>query len=45
MLPRVAIGRHSASMRTNVDRYRLLVGDGLMDEVTRLARELSGVRI
>jgi trehalose synthase len=45
MLPRVAIGRHSASMRTNVDRYRLLVGDGLMDEVTQLARELSGVRI
>ena len=45
MLPRVAIGRHSASMRANVDRYRPLVGDGLMDEVSQLARELSGVRI
>jgi trehalose synthase len=45
MLPRVAIGRHSALVRANVDRYRLLVGDGLMDEVTRLARELSGIRV
>lgn len=35
MLPRVAIGRPNASVRANVDRYRLLVGDDLMDEVTR----------
>jgi trehalose synthase len=41
----VGIGRPNTSVRANVDRCRLLVGDGLMDEVARLARELSGVRI
>lgn len=45
VLPRVAIGRPNASVRANVDRYRLLVGDDLMNEVAALARELNGVRI
>lgn len=45
MLPRVAIGRPNASVRANVERYRLLVGDSLMDEVAGLARDLKGVRI
>ncbi len=45
MLPRVAIGRPNASVRANVERYRLLVGDDMMDEVSALARDLRGVRI
>jgi trehalose synthase len=45
MLPRVAIGRPTASVCANVERYRLLVGDEMMDEVADLARNLNGVRI
>ena len=33
MLPKVAIGRPNAAVTANVENYRLLVGDELMDEV------------
>ncbi len=45
MLPKVAIGRPNASVRANVEQYRLLVGDEMMDEVISLARDLNKVRI
>jgi trehalose synthase len=45
MLPRVAIGRPSAAITADVEQYRLLVGDELMDEVAALAKELRSVRI
>jgi len=45
MLPQVAIGNHTASARANVERYRMVVGDELIDRIARLARELKDVRI
>jgi trehalose synthase len=45
MLPKVSMGRHCSAMSTNVENYRPLVGDELIDEVTALARELNGLRI
>ena len=45
MLPRVAIGRPSAAITTDVKQYRLLVGDELMDEVAALAKDLRNVRV
>lgn len=45
MLPQVAVGHPTASVRANVERYRLLVGDDLMDEIAGLATELKGLRI
>jgi trehalose synthase len=45
MLPKVSMGRHCGAMATNVENYRPLVGDELIDEITALARELSGLRI
>ena len=40
MLPKVSVGRHY-----NLEQYRRLVGDELVDEIMALARELAGVRI
>jgi trehalose synthase len=34
-----------ASMATNIDSYRMLVGDELIDEILTLARELKGVKV
>jgi trehalose synthase len=45
MLPIVAIGRPNAAVTADVEQYRLLVGDELMDEVAALAKELKGARI
>jgi trehalose synthase len=45
MLPQVTIGRHSAAITADVEQYRLLVGDEVMDEVAALATELRSVRI
>ena len=45
MLPRVAIARPNAAVTADVEQYRLLVGDELMDEVATLARELKRARI
>ncbi|MFQ5881365.1 MAG: glycosyltransferase [Candidatus Methylomirabilales bacterium] len=45
MLPKVAIGRHCCAQSTNLENYRSLVGDPLIDEIRGLAAELSGVRL
>jgi trehalose synthase len=45
MLPKVSMGRHCCAMSTNVENYRPLVGDELIDEIRTLARELNGLRI
>jgi trehalose synthase len=45
MLPKVSIGRPNAAVTANVENYRFLVGDELMDEVCALARDLKDVRI
>jgi len=45
MLPKVAIGRHCCAQSTNLENYRPLVGDALIDEINGLAAELDGVRI
>ena len=45
MLPKVAIGRHCCAQSTNLENYRPLVGDALIDEINGLAAELNGVRI
>ncbi|NVL93180.1 MAG: glycosyl transferase family 1, partial [Desulfobacterales bacterium] len=45
MLPKVSIGRHCGAVRGNIENYRILVGDELIDEVLDLARRLSGIRI
>ena len=45
MLPKVAIGRPSAAISADVEQYRLLVGDQLMDEIAALAKDLKNVRI
>lgn len=41
----ISVGRHSGAISMNIDSYRPLVGDGLIDELLALARELNGVRI
>jgi trehalose synthase len=45
MLPKVASGRPNTSVTANVEHYRVLVGDEVMDEVMSLARELKSARI
>jgi trehalose synthase len=45
MLPKVSIGRHCSAVCANIENYRILVGDELIDEVLDLARRLSGIRI
>src|SRR6266540_3337251 len=45
MLPRVSVHRFSSAPFTNVENYRRLVGDELVDEIDGLARELKGVRV
>lgn len=45
MLPRVAVGRHCCAPATDIDNYRPLVGDGVIDEIRELSRRLRGVRI
>jgi trehalose synthase len=45
MLPKVGIGRHYCSQSTNLENYRPLVGDALIDEIRDLADALSGVRL
>jgi trehalose synthase len=45
MLPKVSIGRPSAVVAADVEHYRLIVGDRLIDEIQGLANELKGVRI
>jgi trehalose synthase len=45
MLPKVSMGRHCCAMSTNVENYRPLVGDELIEEVIALSRQLAGIRI
>lgn len=45
MLPKVSIGRHCCAMSTDIENYRMLVGDELVDEINELAKNLNGVRI
>jgi hypothetical protein len=45
MLREVSIARHCCGMSANIETYRLLVGDELIDEVLSLADDLKGVRI
>lgn len=45
MLPEIAVSRHCCAESIDVDNYRPIVGEGLIDEVQRLSRELQGVRI
>lgn len=45
MLPKVGIGRHCCAESTDVDNYRALVGDELIDEIRTLASEVKGLRV
>ncbi len=45
MLPKVAIGRPNAAVHADVEQYRFLVGDELMNEVMSLAADLKNARI
>jgi trehalose synthase len=45
MLPKVSIHRFCCAPFTNVENYRRIVGDELIDEIDGLARELKGVRV
>ncbi len=45
MLEKVSIGRHFGAVSSNIENYRILVGDELIEEVIDLARRLSGIRI
>jgi hypothetical protein len=45
MLPKVSIGRPNAAVSADVEHYRLLIGDDLIDEVIALAKTLKDVRI
>ena len=45
LLPKVSVHRFSRAPFANVENYRRLVGDELVDEIDGLARELKGVRV
>lgn len=45
MLPRVAVGRYCCAQSTDLENYRPIVGDDLVDEIEDLAASLAGVRI
>ena len=45
VLPKVSIGRQYSATYTNVNSYRTLVGDDLVDEVIDLCRDIKGLRI
>jgi trehalose synthase len=45
MLPKVSMGRHCAATSTNLENYRVFVGDDLIDEIAGLSRKLKKVRI
>ena len=43
MLPRVAVGRRCCARSTNIENYRPIVGDALIEEVRSLGRALEGL--
>lgn len=45
MLQKVSIGRPAGAMRADVERYRSLVGDQLLEELFALAKVLANVRV
>jgi trehalose synthase len=45
MPPKISVGRHAGATAINLDHYRPLVGDELIDELLALARPLKGIRI
>lgn len=45
MLPKVSVHRFSCAPFTNVENYRRIVGDEIIDEIEALSRELEGVRV
>ncbi len=45
MLQEVNIGRRSGFQSANIEQYRWLIGDELIDEILALAKALKGVRI
>ena len=45
MLPQVAVGRHCCAPATDIENYRPLVGDEVIDEVLELASSLNGLRV
>jgi len=44
MLPKVSVHRFCCAAFTDVENYRRIVGDELIDEIAVLARALNGVR-
>lgn len=45
MLPKVAVGLHCCAPSTNVENYRALVGDDLVEEIQQFNRDLKDVRV
>lgn len=45
MLPKVAVGRHCCAPSTNVENYRALVGDDLIDEIVDICHDLKDLRL
>lgn len=45
MLPKVAVGLHCCAPSTNVENYRALVGDDLVEEIQQFSRDLKDVRV
>lgn len=45
MLPKVSVHRFSSAPFTNVENYRRIVGDEIIDEIEALSRDLKGIRV
>ena len=45
MLPKVSVGRRSCAICANIENYRRLVGDELVEEILSLAGQLKNIRI
>lgn len=45
MLPMVTISPHCCAESTNLDNYRSIADDALLDEIVDLSRDLSGLRV
>ena len=45
MLPEVQIGRRSSLQSCDIEHYRWLVGDEMIDEIQQLAKGLNGIKV
>lgn len=45
MLPKVSVHRFCSAPFTNIENYRRIVGNEVIDEIESLAREVAGVRV